>query len=79
VLQDRIAEQHPWLPMALFEAFERSKQLAQAGMPGQDPYPCGLRAMRHTLERLERASYEQGLIRNRIPIDSLYHPSTLST
>jgi hypothetical protein len=35
--------------------------------------------MRHTLQRLEQASFEQGLIRNHIAIESLYHPSTLET
>ncbi|HLF78110.1 MAG TPA: hypothetical protein VJB57_11550 [Dehalococcoidia bacterium] len=99
VIQDRIAQANPWVPMALYQAFEESKQVAyeragrksnaylyfdgdpaeQASIYGDDPYPFGLKAMRRTLERLEQASFEQGLIRNHIQIDALYHPSTLQT
>ena len=99
VIQDRIIQENPWAAAALYEAFEKSKQIAyqragrnssaylyfegeaseQAALYGEDPYPLGLKAMRRTLERLERASYEQGLIRNHVAIDSLYHPSTLGT
>src|SRR5207244_665815 len=28
VIQDRIVAEHPWLPMALYAAFEKSKQVA---------------------------------------------------
>jgi 4,5-dihydroxyphthalate decarboxylase len=99
VIQERIAREHPWVPIALYDAFEKAKHIAykrmgrhstaylyfqgdpdeQAAIFGQDPYPSGLTAMRHTLQRLERASYEQGLIRDRIDIDSLYHESTRGT
>jgi 4,5-dihydroxyphthalate decarboxylase len=99
VIQERIAREHPWVPMALYDAFEKAKHVAyermgrrsraylyfesdpeeQAAIFGLDPYPSGLAAMRHSLRRLEQASYEQGLIRNRIDIDSLYHESTRRT
>jgi 4,5-dihydroxyphthalate decarboxylase len=99
VIQERIAREHPWVPMALYDALVESKRIAydrmgrrssaylyfegdpdeQAAIFGDDPYPCGLAAMRHSLQRLERASHEQGLIRDRIEIDRLYHESTLGT
>jgi len=59
--------------------FEGNDFTEQAQTYGEDPYPFGLKAMRHTLQRLEQASFEQGLIRNHIAIESLYHPSTLET
>jgi 4,5-dihydroxyphthalate decarboxylase len=46
---------------------------------GDDPYPYGLAANRPALETLIRCSHEQGLIRERPEVDSLFHPSTRAT
>jgi 4,5-dihydroxyphthalate decarboxylase len=46
---------------------------------GPDAFPIGLKAMRPTLERAMRGSLEQGLIRNPINIEDMYHPSTRGT
>lgn len=99
VIQDRIVQENPWLPMTLYAAFEESKRISyersgrsgpaymyfpgdpdeQAAVFGDDPYPFGLKAMTPTLERLERALHEQGLVRGDVKFRDLYHPSTLQT
>jgi 4,5-dihydroxyphthalate decarboxylase len=43
---------------------------------GQDFWPYGLEANRHTLETFVRYMYEQGLIEQKIPVDDLFAPST---
>jgi 4,5-dihydroxyphthalate decarboxylase len=100
IIQRSLVEQDPEAPMKLYNAFERSKQLAyersgrrgpaylyfegispeeQAAILGDDPYPMGIKAMRPTLDRLIQGSLEQGLIRRRVSLDEVYHPSTLNT
>ena len=44
---------------------------------GNDPWPYGLGANRHVLETLVQYSYEQGLIKKRVDIESLFAPNTL--
>ena len=45
---------------------------------GNDPWPYGLGANRHVLETLVQYSYEQGLIKKRVDIESLFAPNTLN-
>jgi 4,5-dihydroxyphthalate decarboxylase len=44
---------------------------------GADGWPYGLEANRHVLETLVQYTYEQGLIKNKPEIDSLFAPNTL--
>ena len=45
---------------------------------GNDPWPYGVGANRHVLETLVQYSYEQGLIKKRVDIESLFAPNTLN-
>ena len=100
IVQNRIVKEHPWVPMELYNAFNRSKRVAyqrarrqmeaylyfdgndfgdQASIFGEDPYPCGMKAMRPMVERLIQGSLEQGLIRKPITPEDIYHPTTIDT
>jgi 4,5-dihydroxyphthalate decarboxylase len=46
---------------------------------GEDPYPLGLAAMRHTTERAIRGSVEQGLLSKPLALDDIYFRTTLKT
>jgi 4,5-dihydroxyphthalate decarboxylase len=59
--------------------FEGEDFKRQADLFGADPYPLGLNANRGMLERLARASFEQGLTRKLACVDDLFHPSTRDT
>lgn len=100
VIQKRILKEKPWAARALYDGFERSKQVAyerarqaasaylyfegrdfeaQAAVLGDDPFPSGIAANRRTLERLCRASYEQGLIATPASVEEAYAGELLST
>ncbi len=44
---------------------------------GDDPWPYGLEANRHVLETLVQYAHEQGLIKKRLDVRSLFAPNTL--
>jgi 4,5-dihydroxyphthalate decarboxylase len=44
---------------------------------GDDYWPYGLAPNRHALETLMRYSHEQGIAQQRVPVESLFAPSTL--
>lgn len=44
---------------------------------GEDLWPYGLEANRHVLETLVRYAYEQGLIKKKVDLESLFAPNTL--
>jgi 4,5-dihydroxyphthalate decarboxylase len=57
-----------WLDVALAE--ERQ-------VLGDDPWPYGLEANRHTIETLIQYLHEQGLIASKMPVEELFAPNTL--
>lgn len=97
LVQRRVVEKDPWIPEALFEALEASKQEAfrrdratgmlfrgedheaQAAIFGADPYPSGLAANRAMLQRGAAQSLAEGLIRQPVEVDSLWHESVRGT
>jgi 4,5-dihydroxyphthalate decarboxylase len=73
-------------------AYERARRAAQTHLyfPGRDvaeqraaigndPYPLGLAAMGHNIERAIRGSVEQGLLQEPLPLDRIYYRTTLKT
>ncbi|MFQ5539344.1 MAG: ABC transporter substrate-binding protein [Candidatus Binatia bacterium] len=44
---------------------------------GNNPWPYGLEANRHVLETLVQYSFEQGLIKKRLDLESIFAPNTL--
>ncbi len=57
-----------WLGAALAEERE---------ILGDDPWPYGLEANRHTIETLMQYLQEQGLIANKLPVEELFAENTL--
>ena len=49
----------------------------QSAVIGPDPFPIGLAAMGHTIERAIRGSVEQGLLRKPLALDEIYFHTTL--
>ena len=66
-----------WRSAAL--VFEGDDWKEQADIYGADPYPIGLEAMGKSVERAIEGSMEQGLLRRRLGLDEIYHPTTLGT
>jgi 4,5-dihydroxyphthalate decarboxylase len=58
----------PWVGAELDETRE---------LMGENYWPYGIAANRQELELAVRYSHEQGLIRNSVPFEELFHPSTL--
>jgi hypothetical protein len=93
LMQRRLAEEHPWLPAALYEAFEQSKQEAYRRDPrarsifpddppgrfGDDPYPSGLAANRATLQMAAEQEVLEGTIGKPPDVDSLIQESLRGT
>lgn len=100
LMQERLIEHDPDLPMKLVQTFERSKQVAyeraraaagglllfpndvfeeNAAHFGEDPFPAGLAANRRWLQMAINESAEEGLIRKKPDVDSLFAPSTRNT
>jgi 4,5-dihydroxyphthalate decarboxylase len=46
---------------------------------GQDFWPYGIQANRHTLEVMTRYSFDQGLAVRKLDVDELFAPATRST
>jgi len=95
-----LVEQNPWLPVSIFKAFMRAKEIALEEMGiighlavtlpwpvaqleqarrlmGHDFWSYGVDSNRKTLGALLRYMEEQGLTPKRMPIESLFAPSTL--
>jgi 4,5-dihydroxyphthalate decarboxylase len=84
VVRDELLEAHPDLAPALFEAFERAKDLYVEGgrleplharaaeVMGADPLPYGIEPNRALLEELVDHAVEQGILARRPAIDSLF-------
>ena len=51
----------------------------QASVLGEDPYPIGIRAMGHNVQRAIQASLEQGLISKLMSLEDVYFRTTLDT
>jgi 4,5-dihydroxyphthalate decarboxylase len=95
VIRRQLAKDHPWLPQALYHAFERSRQwafeqlseyalLAQeqgesVNQPSRDPYAYGLRANRKAIDTLLRYQVEQGLLGAALQTDEIFAASCLDT
>ena len=95
IVQNRIVQEHPWVARSIFEALNRAKETGYerggekarldegTGLGpevfGEDPYPQGIKAMRKTLERAARGLQEQGLLRQPVRLEDVYHPSLLET
>ena len=93
-LRREIVEQHPWVPVELYKAFEAAKAIGMKRMEnpriaplawyreaweeqeevlGSDPWEYGLSDRnRHTLETLVGYSYEQGLMKERLSLETLF-------
>ncbi len=93
-LRREIVEQHPWVPVELYKAFEAAKAIGMKRMEnpriaplawyreaweeqeevlGSDPWEYGLSDRnRHTLETLVGYSYEQGLMKQRLSLETLF-------
>jgi 4,5-dihydroxyphthalate decarboxylase len=93
-LRREIVEQHPWVPVELYKAFEAAKAIGMKRMEnpriaplawyreaweeqeevlGFDPWEYGLSDRnRHTLETLVGYSYEQGLMKERLSLETLF-------
>ena len=59
--------------------FEGDDWKEHADIYGPDPYPIGLKATGKSIERAVQGSIEQGLLRRRLSLDEIYHPTTLDT
>src|SRR5712692_8221454 len=73
-------------------AYERARRAAQTmlyfpgadaaeqrAIIGDDPYPLGLNLMGRNIERAIQGSVEQGLLREKLPLDRIYFRTTLKT
>jgi 4,5-dihydroxyphthalate decarboxylase len=68
VVRRSLAEEHPWLPAAVFDACRKANI---------DPaYPYGMPAIRATLEALSAFLFEQRLIHRRVELDELFADTT---
>jgi len=97
VVRNDVLARHPELPVALFEAFTRSKQIyvdqlsaGEIDNPthidqmhqrmldrGADPLPYGLEPNRVLLEGYLEQCHIQGVTDRRVPLESLFEPTTL--
>jgi 4,5-dihydroxyphthalate decarboxylase len=82
VIKDSVIEQNPWLPRALFDALEASKNetlrkdphahIGGAGIMEGDPLPYGLEANRKTLQLLLDLCLEQGVLHKPTTLEELF-------
>jgi 4,5-dihydroxyphthalate decarboxylase len=93
-IKQELAEQHPWIAVSLYKAFNEAKTMAMARMQnprivplawyrdaweeqekilGTDPWEYGLSdGNRKNLDALIGYSHEQGLIKNKPPVEDLF-------
>ncbi len=96
-IKQEIVDKHPWVPINLLQALERSKQAAykrmenprivplawfrhtleeQEELLGPDPWIYGIGEQNQkNLETLIQYSFEQGLIKSKLPLDGLFAPT----
>jgi 4,5-dihydroxyphthalate decarboxylase len=84
VVRDELLEQHPAVAPALFDAFERAKDVyvesgdlqplhaRAAELIGGDPMPFGLEANRDVVEELLDHAVAQKILRRRPPLEELF-------
>ncbi len=82
VIKDEIIKENPWLPKALFEALEASKNealkkdphahIGGAGIMEGDPLPYGLEANRKALQLLLDLCLEQGVLHKPTTLEELF-------
>jgi 4,5-dihydroxyphthalate decarboxylase len=99
-IRKSLVEKHPWLPVSVYKAFVKSKDLAvmelneichlavtspwmvhhhneAKKLMGEDFWPYGLQANRHTIETFSRYHHEQGLSERRVAPEELFARSSL--
>ncbi len=64
---------------SIYLLFEGKDYYEQDSIFGSDPYPLGVKANRKMIETLFRSSLEQGLIRNSVQMNEIFHTTTLDT
>ena len=82
VLKDSVIKEHPWLPKALYEALDESKDEALKkdphahiggnGIMEGDPLPYGLEANRKALQMLLDLCYDQDVLRKPMTLEELF-------
>jgi 4,5-dihydroxyphthalate decarboxylase len=99
-IRKSLVEQNPWLPVSVYKAFVKSKELAvkelneichlattlpwmvhhlnaARELMGEDYWPYGLDANRHTIETFARYHYGQGLSKRLVAPEELFWAPTL--
>ena len=86
IVQNRIVRKNPWVAMELFQAFQRSKELAvenlkqpTLGNPYKDDFPLGINAMRKSFDRYVQEMLDGKVIKTRFQVEDVYYPTTLGT
>ena len=86
IVQNRIVRKNPWVAMELFQAFQRSKEIAlknlkppTPGKPYKDDFPLGVKAMRKTFDRYVQEMLDGNVIKTRFQVEDLYYSTTLET
>lgn len=94
-----LAERHPWLPVNVYQAFRKARDIAMQelvitdtlrvmhpwivsevervkALMGPDYWRYGIAENRHDLDTLQRYAIDDGLIRDAVPMEQLFAPST---
>jgi 4,5-dihydroxyphthalate decarboxylase len=86
IVQNRIVRENPWAAMELFQAFQRSKEVALKNLkqqmvkkPYKDDFPLGVKAMRKTFDRYVQEMLDGNVIKTRFQVEDVYFPTTLET
>ncbi len=86
IVQNRIVRENPWVAMELFQAFQRSKEVALKNLkqqmvkkPYKDDFPLGVKAMRKTFDRYVQEMLDGNVIKTGFQVEDVYFPTTLET
>ena len=88
IVQNRILRQYPWVAMELYNALQRSRDIALGGMArqgseqlsyGNGDYPLGVKAMRKSFDRYIQEMLDAELIKRWFQMEDVYYPTTLAT
>ncbi|MGE5220100.1 MAG: hypothetical protein ACM3SP_24105, partial [Chloroflexota bacterium] len=88
IVQNRILRNHPWVAMALFKAFQQSKDIvlqkvhpesATVESRENDSFPLGIKAMRKSFDRYVQVLLDGKVIKTRFQVEDVYYPTTLDT
>jgi len=71
VVRRSLAEQHPWLPQAVYDACLEAN--------GDPAFPYGMAALRKTLEALTHYLFEQRLTARIVGLDEIFAAATMDT